>query len=139
MGEHPVFGCEASGKFAQHHCSGKSEHAPSSFGEGGLRRGSFSKGKWAARLDVSPMAASQMIARRSFEPQCGPARDVASVDSMLFAPQMDRNSVETCTSSSERQAEPKAKLTRPSVPLAIRQLRDFNPGLSPRPNLHERK
>ena len=25
-------------------------------------------------------------------------------------------------------AEPKARLTRPPVPLAVRQLRDFNPG-----------
>ena len=49
----------------------------------GLEKGKLLEGEWAARLDVSPMAASQMIARRSFEPQCGPARDVASVDSMF--------------------------------------------------------
>ena len=68
-------------------------------------------------------------ARRSFEPQYGPARNVASVDSMVVrATDGTETLLKHALPVPRGSAEPKAKLTRPPVPLAIRQLRDFNPG-----------
>ena len=58
-------------------------------------------------------------AARSFQPQYGPVREVAGYDSTLLkqALPVPRGS-----------GEPRGRLTRPPVPLAVRQLRDFNPG-----------
>ena len=68
-------------------------------------------------------------ARRSFEPQYGTAKDVASYDSMVVkATDGSETLLKHALPVPRGSAEPKARLTRPPVPLAIRQLRDFNPG-----------
>ena len=65
-------------------------------------------------------------ARRSFELR--PARNVASVDSMVVrATDGTETPLKHALPVPRGSAEPKAKLTRPPVPLAIRS-RDFNPG-----------
>ena len=81
------------------------------------------------RLEEAGAFRAPTNARRSFEPQYGPARDVASVDSMVVrATDGTETLLKHALPVPRGSAEPKAKLTRPPVPLAIRQLRDFNPG-----------
>ena len=78
------------------------------------------------RLEEAGAFRAPTNARRSFEPQYGPAREIASIDSMVVRA---TDGTETLLNPVPRgSAEPKAKLTRPPVPLAIRQLQDFNPG-----------
>ena len=71
-------------------------------------------------------------ARRSFEPQYGTVKDVASYDSMAVratdgSETLLKHALPVPHGSAEPKG-PKARLTRPPVPLAIRQLRNFNPG-----------
>ena len=81
------------------------------------------------RLEEAGAFRAPTNARRSFEPQYGPARDVASVDSMVVrATDGTETLLKHALPVPRGSAEPKAKLTRPPEPLAIRQLRDFNPG-----------
>ena len=81
------------------------------------------------RLEEAGAFRAPTNARRSFEPQYGPARNVAGVDSMVVrATDGTETLLKHALPVPRGSAEPKAKLTRPPVPLAIRQLRDFNPG-----------
>ena len=81
------------------------------------------------RLEEAGAFRAPTNARRSFEPQYGPARDVAGIDSMVVrATDGTETLLKHALPVPRGSAEPKAKLTRPPVPLAIRQLRDFNPG-----------
>ena len=72
-------------------------------------------------------------AARSFQPQFGPARDLASFDSMVVR---GTDGSETLLKHAlpvpRGSAEPVARLTRRPVPLAVRQLRDFNRAPQPR-------
>ena len=72
-------------------------------------------------------------AARSFQPQYGPARDLASFDSMVVR---GTDGSETLLKHAlpvpRGSAEPVARLTRRPVPLAVRQLRDFNRAPQPR-------
>ena len=72
-------------------------------------------------------------AARSFQPQYGPARDVASFDSMTVRA---TNGSETLLKHAlpvpRGSGEPVARLTRRPEPLAGRQLRDFNRAPQPR-------
>ena len=68
-------------------------------------------------------------AARSFQPQYGVAKDVASYDSMVVrATDGSETLLKHALPVPRGSAEPKARLTRPPVALAVRQLRDFNPG-----------
>ena len=81
------------------------------------------------RLEEAGAFRAPTNARRSFEPQYGPAREIASIDSMVVRATDGTETLLKHTLPVPRgSAEPKAKLTRPPVPLAIRQLQDFNPG-----------
>ena len=81
------------------------------------------------RLEEAGAFRAPTNARRSFEPQYGPARDVAGIDSMVVrATDGTETLLKHALPVPRGSAEPKAKLTRPPVPLAIRQLRDFNLG-----------
>ena len=81
------------------------------------------------RLEEAGAFRAPTNARRSFEPQYGPARDVAGIDSMVVrATDGTETLLKHALPVPRGSAEPKAKLTRPPVPLAIRQLRDFNTG-----------
>eukprot|EP00439_Symbiodinium_sp_Y106_P035638 s6685_g4.t1 len=68
-------------------------------------------------------------AQRSFQPQYGAVREVSSYDSMMVR---STDGSETLLKHAlpvpRGSAEPKAQLTRRPVPLAVRQLRPFNPG-----------
>ena len=68
-------------------------------------------------------------AQRSFQPQYGAVREVSSYDSMMVR---STDGSETLLKHAlpvpRGSAEPKARLTRRPVPLAVRQLRPFNPG-----------
>ena len=81
------------------------------------------------RLEEAGAFRAPTNARRSFEPQYGPAREIASIDSMVVrATDGAETLLKHALPVPRGSAEPKAKLTRPPVPLAIRQLQDFNPG-----------
>ena len=81
------------------------------------------------RLEEAGAFRAPTNARRSFEPQYGPAREIASIDSMVVrATDGTETLLKHALPVPRGSAEPKAKLTRPPVPLAIRQLQDFNPG-----------
>ena len=80
------------------------------------------------RLEEAGAFRAPTNARRSFEPQYGPAREIASIDSMVVrATDGTETLLKHALPVPRGSAEPKAKLTRPPVPLAIRQLQDFNP------------
>ena len=64
-------------------------------------------------------------AARSFQAQYGAVREVSSYDSMMVG---SETLLKHALPVPRRSAEPKARLTRRPVPLAVRQLRDFNPG-----------
>ena len=68
-------------------------------------------------------------AARSFQPQYGAVREVSSYDSMMVR---STDGSETLLKHAlpvpRGSGEPVARLTRRPVPLAVRQLRDFNPG-----------
>ena len=81
------------------------------------------------RLEEAGAFRAPTNARRSFEPQYGPAREIARIDSMVVrATDGTETLLKHALPVPRGSAEPKAKLTRPPVPLAIRQLQDFNPG-----------
>ena len=70
------------------------------------------------RLEEAGAFRAPTNARRSFEPQYGPARDVASVDSMVVrATDGTETLLKHALPVPRGSAEPKAKLTRPPVPL----------------------
>ena len=85
------------------------------------------------RLDEAGAFRAPTNAARSFQPQYGPARDLASFDSMVFR---GTDGSETLLKHAlpvpRGSAEPVARLTRRPVPLAVRQLRDFNRAPQPR-------
>ena len=66
-------------------------------------------------------------AARSFQPQYGPARDLASFDSMVVrGTDGSETLLKRALPVPRGSAEPVARLTRRPEPLAVRQLRDFN-------------
>ena len=68
-------------------------------------------------------------AARSFQPQYGPVREVAGYDSMTVrATDGSETLLKQALPVPRGSGEPRGRLTRPPVPLAVRQLRDFNPG-----------
>ena len=68
-------------------------------------------------------------AARSFQPQYGPVREVAGYDSMTVrATDGSETLLKHALPVPRGSGEPRGRLTRPPVPLAVRQLRDFNPG-----------
>ena len=72
-------------------------------------------------------------AARSFQPQYGPARDVASFDSMTVrATDGSETLLKHALPVPRGSGEPVARLTRRPEPLAVRQLRDFNRAPQPR-------
>ena len=81
------------------------------------------------RLDEAGAFRAPTNAARSFQPQYGAVREVADYDSMTVR---GTDGSETLLKHAlpvpRGSAEPQARLTRPPVPLAVRQLRDFNPG-----------
>ena len=81
------------------------------------------------RLDEAGAFRAPTNAQRSFQPQYGAVREVAGYDSMTVrATDGSETLLKHALPVPRGSAEPKARLTRPPVPLAVRQLRDFNPG-----------
>ena len=68
-------------------------------------------------------------AQRSFQPQYGATREVSSYDSMMVrATDGSETLLKHALPVPRGSGEPVARLTRRPVALAVRQLRDFNPG-----------
>ena len=66
---------------------------------------------------------------RSFQPQYGSVREVAGYDSMTVrATDGSETLLKQALPVPRGSGEPRGRLTRPPMPLAVRQLRDFNPG-----------
>ena len=83
------------------------------------------------RLEEAGAFRAPTNARRSFEPSYGPVREVGSIDSMVVrATDGSETLLKHALPVPRGSAEPKARLTRPAAPLAVGQLRDFNPGPS---------
>ena len=81
------------------------------------------------RLEEAGAFRAPTNAQRSFQPQYGAVREVSSYDSMTVrATDGSETLLKHALPVPRGSAEPKARLTRPPVPLAARQLRDFNPG-----------
>ena len=81
------------------------------------------------RLDEAGAFRAPTNAQRSFQPQYGAVREVAGYDSITVrATDGSETLLKHALPVARGSAEPKARLTRPPVPLAVRQLRDFNPG-----------
>ena len=81
------------------------------------------------RLEEAGAFRAPTNAQRSFQPQYGAVREVADYDSMTVrATDGSETLLKHALPVPRGSAEPKARLTRPPVPLAVRQLRDFNPG-----------
>ena len=81
------------------------------------------------RLEEAGAFRAPTNAARSFQPQYGAVREVSSYDSMTVrATDGSETLLKHALPVPRGSAEPKARLTRPPVPLAARQLRDFNPG-----------
>ena len=81
------------------------------------------------RLEEAGAFRAPTNAQRSFQPQYGTVREVADYDSMTVrATDGSETLLKHALPVPRGSAEPKARLTRPPVPLAVRQLRDFNPG-----------
>jgi len=81
------------------------------------------------RLEEAGAFRAPTNAQRSFQPQYGAARELAGYDSMTVrAVDGSETLLKHALPVPRGSAEPKARLTRPPVPLAVRQLRDFNPG-----------
>ena len=75
-------------------------------------------------------------AQRSFQPQYGPVKQLASYDSMTVrATDGTEGLLKHVQPVPKASGEPVQRLTQPGVPLAARQLRDFNaaPGPAPGP------
>ena len=77
------------------------------------------------RLEEAGAFRAPTNAARSFQAQYGAVREVSSYDSMMVG---SETLLKHALPVPRRSAEPKARLTRRPVPLAVRQLRDFNPG-----------
>ena len=81
------------------------------------------------RLEEAGAFRAPTNAARSFQPQYGAVREVSSYDSMTVrATDGSETLLKHALPVPRGSAEPKARLTRPPVPLAVRQLRDFNSG-----------
>ena len=81
------------------------------------------------RLEEAGAFRAPTNAARSFQPQYGAVREVSSYDSMMVrATDGSETLLKHALPVPRGSAEPKARLTRRPVPLAVRQLRDFNPG-----------
>ena len=81
------------------------------------------------RLEEAGAFRAQTNAARSFQPQYGAVREVSSYDSMTVrATDGSETLLKHALPVPRGSAEPVARLTRRPVPLAIRQLRPFNPG-----------
>ena len=81
------------------------------------------------RLDEAGAFRAPTNAARSFQPQYGAVREVAGYDSMTVrATDGSETLLKHALPVPRGSAEPQARLTRPPVPLAVRQIRDFNPG-----------
>ena len=81
------------------------------------------------RLEEAGAFRAPTNAARSFQPQYGAVREVSSYDSMTVrATDGSETLLKHALPVPRGSAEPKARLTRRPEPLAIRQLRDFNPG-----------
>ena len=73
-------------------------------------------------------------AQRSFQPQYGPVKQLASYDSMTVrATDGTEGLLKHVQPVPKASGEPVQRLTQPGVPLAARQLRDFNPAPGPAP------
>ena len=81
------------------------------------------------RLEEAGAFRAPTNAARSFQPQYGAVREVSSYDSMMVrATDGSETLLKHALPVPRGSAEPKARLTRRPVPLAVWQLRDFNPG-----------
>ena len=81
------------------------------------------------RLEEAGAFRAPTNAARSFQPQYGAVREVSSYDSMMVrATDGSETLLKQALPVPRGSAEPRGRLTRPPVPLAVRQLRDFNPG-----------
>ena len=81
------------------------------------------------RLEEAGAFRAPTNAARSFQPQYGAVREVSSYDSMMVrATDGSETLLKQALLVPRGSAEPRGRLTRPPVPLAVRQLRDFNPG-----------
>ena len=81
------------------------------------------------RLEEAGAFRAPTNAARSFQPQYGPVREVAGYDSMTVrATDGSQTLLKQALPVPRGSGEPRGRLTRPPVPLAVRQLRDFNPG-----------
>ena len=80
------------------------------------------------RLEEAGAFRAPTNAARSFQPQYGAVQEVSSYDSMMVRATDSETLLKHALPVPRGSAEPKARLTRRPVPLAVRQLRDFNPG-----------
>ena len=81
------------------------------------------------RLEEAGAFRAPTNAARSFQPQYGAVREVSSYDSMTVrATDGSETLLKHALPVPRGSGEPVARLTRRPVPLAVRQLRDFNPG-----------
>ena len=81
------------------------------------------------RLEEAGAFRAPTNAARSFQPQYGPVREVAGYDSMTVrATDGSETLLKQPLPVPRGSGEWRGRLTRPPVPLAVRQLRDFNPG-----------
>ena len=81
------------------------------------------------RLEEAGAFRAPTNAQRSFQPQSGATREVSSYDSMMVrATDGSETLLKHALPVPRGSGEPVARLTRRPVPLAVRQLRDFNPG-----------
>ena len=81
------------------------------------------------RLEEAGAFRAPTNAARSFQPQYGQVRELAGYDSMTVrATDGSETLLKHALPVPRGSGEPRGRLTRPPVPLAVRQLRDFNPG-----------
>ena len=81
------------------------------------------------RLEEAGAFRAPTNAARSFQPQYGAVRELAGYDSMTVrATDGSETLLKHALPVPRGSGEPRGRLTRPPVPLAVRQLRDFNPG-----------
>ena len=81
------------------------------------------------RLEEAGAFRAPTNAQRSFQPQYGAVREVSSYDSMTVrATDGSETLLKHALPVPRGSGEPVARLTRRPVPLAVRQLREFNPG-----------
>ena len=81
------------------------------------------------RLEEAGAFRAPTNAARSFQPRYGAVQEVSSYDSMMVrATDGSETLLKHALPVPRGSAEPRGRLTRPPVPLAVRQLRDFNPG-----------